>query len=562
MGLWRSSPPRLRRESAEYGRRWCRLDPLREEAHRRLMELFVANGRHADALRQYRECVRILDEELGVPPLPETTALYHAVQSDRANLVQQPLEPPELPALPPRTPPSPLIGRAADLARMRSVYRQVGPDARLLIVDGEPGIGKTRLAEALVAEAVTAGAAILSARCYEGETSLAYAPIIQALQEALSDERLHERLNNLPAQHVAEAARLLPELGTDRPLPALPALAAPGAQFRFYEGLAQLLAALLDGPVPGIFWLDDVHWLDAASQELLLYLLHRWRKRPFLMLLCWRSEGLTPAHPLPLLAATLRRAGASETIHPERFTVAQVRDLLLDSGRRFAPDLPQRLFAEAEGLPFFVVEYLNALDPEDLTAAKLEAVGLPTSVRDLLHNRLARIGDVERQIVQAAAAIGHGFDAPVIEAASGRSAEETVGALELLAARGLLVEEPGRLHLQPRKAAGPGLRGNGPGAAPAAAPPPGGDPQPAARQRRRRIRPDRQSLSAGRRGSRGRRLLHPGRRAGPHPLRASGCHPLFPGRAGAGRAGRLAAARRLRRIARAPRRLSRGARQL
>ncbi len=431
-----------------YARRWCRLDPLREDAHRRLMQLLAVNGRYTDALMQYRECVRILDEELGVSPLPETTDLYHAVQNDRVtnrqdDQVKETLSLTPSPRQPvvahPLTLSSPLIGREAELAQMQQLYRQVGPDGRLLIIEGEPGIGKTRLAEALVEWAVASGAAVLSARCYEGETNLTYAPIIQALQEGLTAEA-GDRIDALPVHHIAGAARLLPQLAEGRILPALPTLSAPGEQVRFYDSITHLLTALLSGPVPGIFWLDDVHWLDSASQEMLLYLLHRLQKRPFLILLCGRVEELSPTHPLSLPAAALRRTGASDTISPRRFTVQQVQQLLMASGMGFPAELPQRLFAETEGLPFFVVEYLNVLEQDNGVLAADAALTIPATVRDLLHNRLIPIGAAERQILQTAAAVGHSFDLGLVQAGSGRSAEEVVTALEMLMARGLLAE--------------------------------------------------------------------------------------------------------------------------
>ena len=428
----------------EYGRRWLQIDPLREEAHTRLMRLYAWAGQRSAALRQYRDCLRVLDEELGVPPLPETTALYHDIQDDK--VTRQPGAPPRSLAPSPPRPLAlspPLIGRTAELAQMQQLYRQVGPDGRFLIIEGEPGIGKTRLAAALLDAAAAHGAPILAARGYAGETNLAYAPLIQALQEGLA--RVDAAwLDALPSHHLAEAARLLPELASGRALPSPVDLDAPGAQVRFYAGVAHLLTALLNGDAPGILWLDDAHWLDAASQELLRYLLHRWRERPLLILLCWRAEELPPDSPLPPLAATLRRAGVSAAIRPARFSADQAAELLAASGLSYPPDLPARLYAETEGLPFFVVEYLHALKTHDGELGAGALPPTPASVRDLLHQRLRQIGERERQIVQTAAAIGHSFDLGLVQAASGRSAEETVSALELLTARGLLVEQTAR----------------------------------------------------------------------------------------------------------------------
>ena len=436
-----------------YARRWCQLDPLREEAHRVLMRLLAENGRANAALMQYRECVRILDEELGVAPLPQTTDLYHAIQNERVTKSDKVtrwqgdrvtgVSAVTLSSPHPFTLSSPLIGRNDELRRMQEVYRQIGADGRLLIITGEPGIGKTRLAEALLQWAAANGAVTLAARGYEGETNLAFAPLIQALQDGLTPAAA-SRLQAVQTIHLAEAARLLPALAAGRDLPAQSALSSPGEQVRFYEGVIRTLSALLDGPAPGILWLDDAHWLDSATQEFLLYLLHRWQKRPFLLIFCWRAEDLPPAMPLAPVIANLRRAGVCEMIQPARFTETQVQDLLMAAERPFSPEFGQWLFAETEGLPMFVVEYLNAL-PTDAGQHALPApLPVPASVRDLLHSRLAQAGETERQILQTAAAIGHSFNLLLVQAGSGRSDEETVTALEMLTARGLLVEHTAR----------------------------------------------------------------------------------------------------------------------
>jgi predicted ATPase len=422
----------------DLARRWLQLDPLREEAHCQLMRLYAWAGQRNTALLQYRDFVRFLDEELGVPPLSETTELYHDIKNGR---IDQPVTPLAVSVVLPRNVPSPLIGREAELRQMQQLYQQVGPDGRLLIIAGEPGIGKTRLAEALLTWSAAAGAAALHGRCYEGETNLAYAPIIQALQDGLNQAGAADRLDALPAHYLAEVARLLPQLAVGRGLPASAALNAPGEQVRFFEGIAQTLTALLAGPAPGVLWLDDVHWLDSASQEFLQYLLHRWQKRPFLILLCWRTEELSPAHPLLPLVASLYRNGISQTVNPRRFTLAQVQALLNASNITFPADLPGRLFTETEGLPFFVVEYLNALAENGALIAADATLTIPVSVRDLLHNRLVHIGETERQILQTAAIIGHSFDLGLVQAGSGRSADEAVTALEMLTLRGLLLDQ-------------------------------------------------------------------------------------------------------------------------
>ena len=132
----------------EHARRRLALDPLHEPAHRRLIELYGASGERAAALEQYRDCVRMLHRELGVAPTEETTALYHAVREGSARPAAEPAAPR---ARRPARAATRSSGASASGARCSSAYGAVGPDGRLVVLDGETGIGKTRLADELVA---------------------------------------------------------------------------------------------------------------------------------------------------------------------------------------------------------------------------------------------------------------------------------------------------------------------------------------------------------------------------------------------------------------------------
>ena len=434
---------------------WLQMDPLREDAYRQLMLLYAQSGRRSKALDQFRSCVRVLDEELGVAPLPETTALYEAIRDNQMPTLRTAGILPAILPSPPHSPPAtrysplplpPFIGRADKLQQMQQLYAQIDPDGRLLTIEGEAGIGKTRLAETFLATLPPQEAVVLFARCYEGEHNLAYAPIIQILRDGLRQPQVGAALAGISAHALAEAGRLLPELLDlqDNPLP-LASLDAPGAQNRFYEGVGQVIAALLKGRQPGVLWLDDAHWLDSASLELLLFILRRWQGRPYLIILCWRMESLPATHPLYHLTADLRRAGAGEHLQLTRFTPQEVQELSAAVIPAFAPDLPAKLFRETEGLPYFVVEYLNALVQQSPPARGSSGSELPwdipRTVRDLLIARLAQLDETERQLLQTAAAIGRVFDYDLLHLASGRSDDETVSSVETLLARGLLVEQ-------------------------------------------------------------------------------------------------------------------------
>lgn len=435
-------------EAIPLAQKWLQLDPLREEAHRHLIQLYTWTGQRTAALKQYRSCVRFLEEELGVAPLEETTALYEAVLEDRLTPPQIELPPTPLAATEAagsrQTPAAiPFVGREKDLAAANKIYDQVGPDGRFLVLSGEAGIGKTRLAEIFLDG--LGRASILRARCYPGETQLTFAPFVQAMRSGMRRPDAAALLSTLPPAALAEAARLLPELEDDIPdLPAAPPLDWPGAQGRFFDGLGRVLDALLSGEQPGVLWLDDLQWADTASLDLLAFLVRRRRERPSLLLVCWRSGDLTGSSPLRSLLAEARREGMGARVALARLQPRMVAEIVAAYGREAiaseGDQFSERLYAETEGLPFLVAAYVQTR-PE---VAEIPDSNwhMPPTVRDLFHSRLAAIAETERQILQTAAVIGRACGFQLLQTVSGRSDEETITALEAALAHLLLIEEP------------------------------------------------------------------------------------------------------------------------
>lgn len=425
----------------DFARRWLAVDPLREEAHRRLMQLYAWSGAREAALQQYREAVRILDDELGVSPLSETTALYEAIQEGRLGL---PAAPPAEqaapgPAVEPKASsrPGPLVGRESAWNELLQAYDAVTTTGRLVAITGEAGIGKTRLVEAFVEEVRARGAVTVTVACYEGEANLAYAPIAAGLRVLLRRPDAAGRQAVIPTHWLAEAARLIPELddaaGTVAPTQ------SPGAQARFFAGISETLCHLLSGERPGVLFLDDLHWADDASLDLLAYLARRLSDLPILLVASWAEDTGAQAQGsrrLRRLVADAQRAGTGHAIQLTRWRPSDVLSLVMASPhlRDRAMELTDQLYRETEGLPFFVAEYLAALDE---TA---DAWPMPQSVRELLAGRLADVDQTGRQLLQTAAVIGRSFDYATLLEASGRSEEEVVGGLERLLALGLIRE--------------------------------------------------------------------------------------------------------------------------
>jgi predicted ATPase len=333
---------------------------------------------------------------------------------------------------------------------------------RLLIIQGEAGIGKTRLAEEFLATVAKSGAEILSARCYAEQRALAYAPFVQALQSGLRDRRLGNRLAMLSAAVRAEAARLVPELAPpavppDTPLrrlrthgtahddlPAAPD--EPGAQARFLDAITQVVLALAhdSGPArqdaPGVLFLDDVQWLDEASLDLLSFLIRRLPEATLCILLAWRTEEVASDHALRRLYADELRRERAALISLSRLAQTDVQTLVNVAAQRGAPIHPalaERLYRESEGQPFFLTEALKQIERDGQLPADN---ALLASVRELLHSRLARVSETGRQLLSAAAVLGRSFDFEILDAVSGRSEQEIIEGVEELGAQGLIVE--------------------------------------------------------------------------------------------------------------------------
>src|SRR5215211_1674069 len=281
--------------------RWLELDPLHEPAHRELIRLYAWSGDRAAALEQYRTCVRTLSRELGVAPVEETATLYE--QLNEAGLAPPPAVNAQAAApraAKPGAPPElPLVGREDELTALLAAHAAAQPDGGLAVIEGEAGIGKTRLASELANQARSRGAVVLSARCHDDEAGLPYGPVVELLREAVEVAESGDWPDVLSPQRLADASLLLPELaGLRRDLPDVLPLDGPGAQVRLLEGVASVISAACEGPGPGIVFLDDVHAADEATLDAISYLGRRLRGRALLLVLGWRSEGVPPGHRL------------------------------------------------------------------------------------------------------------------------------------------------------------------------------------------------------------------------------------------------------------------------
>jgi DNA-binding SARP family transcriptional activator len=238
--------------------RWLQLDPLAEEAYRRLMRLQMAQGDHSAALQVYAACKARLAEALQVDPSPETVALAELIRADaghRAAVLALPSSTLQESRAQTEVVP-PLVGRAAPFTQLISRYQQArqGQPQAVLIV-GEAGIGKTRLAFEFVAWARAQGADVLSGQAFEVGGRLPYQPLVEAIRLRLEEENALEDLLDDP--WLIELARILPELRVRYPDLPVPTEDELTARVRLFEAVARLMDALAQRR-PLVLLLDDL----------------------------------------------------------------------------------------------------------------------------------------------------------------------------------------------------------------------------------------------------------------------------------------------------------------
>ena len=425
------------------------LDPLREDVQREAMRLQYLTGDRVGAIRRYEQLRRRLDDELGVPPMAETQQVYDAIVTDtllpaprlaRANGAGAPLGWAQPAHAGQRAGAArhaallPFTGRSAELAAMAAAAEA----GQLVLVMGEPGIGKTRLVEEFLQDA---GGLVLVGAARELDHALPYQPVVEALRSLTGQcewPELRSQLGLSPVWMV-EVARLLPELmPSDTP-------AAPVAadESRLREGVSQLMRALARrGPVT--FFIDDLQWADTATLGLLGYLVRQ--QLPGLTVVgATRPPELRS--PLARLTHALMREGRLGQVQLSRLTLDETRQIARHLSAESAEELAEWLQRNGEGNPYIIAELVRyardtgILRPDgslELAAFSDAAPVVPPTIYSLIVSRLARLPEPARRVLDAATAVGREFASDVVAHVAALSEDAVLDALDELVAAGLV----------------------------------------------------------------------------------------------------------------------------
>ena len=342
---------------------------------------------------------------------------------------------------------APFVGRNNEYGLLIGLTARLTAGAGYtVLIEGEPGIGKSRLLREVARYAHAQDLPTLATNCYEIERAIPYQPVIDLATRAL-DSVSAAALRTLAPVSLAELAALVPEVGERVPdLPQLSNDFPEARQARLSRAVDQLLEAWR-GDRPAVLMVDDIQWADDASAQVLHYLARNAAQRPVLVIYAYRDDAVDGDERFAQLVESLRRDTDARRVPLARLSYADTESLVasLVDANLGAPGLAERLHRETEGNPFFLMSILQSLS-EGETRLEPRASGtpglLPDALRAALRVRLAHVPRAIRPLLETAAVIGRRFDFDTLLDVTHESEAQLFDAVEVLVRRRLLREEP------------------------------------------------------------------------------------------------------------------------
>jgi DNA-binding CsgD family transcriptional regulator/tetratricopeptide (TPR) repeat protein len=317
-----------------------------------------------------------------------------------------------------------LVGREADLAELRDALKRTrSAEPSTMLVGGEAGVGKTRLVEEFCRSATADGARVLTGQSLElGEEGLPFGPIAAALRELV-----HRDGPGVLDGRERDFARLLPELGP-------PPEAAETRRGYLFELVASLLSRLSETQ-PLVLVLEDLHWADRSTRDLIGFLVRAARLPHVLLIGTYRTDELHRGHPLRPFLAELDRVRGVQRLELDRLdregTAAMLAQLL---GAEPEPRTVDTISERTQGNPFFIEQFALSGDPD--------CSDIPNSLRDLLLARVDQLPDAAQRVLRVAAVGGTRFGHELLASVVGVDEAALESSLRAIAAAQLIVVDP------------------------------------------------------------------------------------------------------------------------
>jgi DNA-binding SARP family transcriptional activator/tetratricopeptide (TPR) repeat protein len=423
-------------------------NPMRERLWSQRMLTLYRSGRQAEALRVFQDLRSVLVDELGIEPghdvtwmeqaiLAQDPALDYPVPPERteAALVEVPAEVAAAgrPVMvPPGVDEGPLVGRAgesAELARWWSGARQ--SYARVLLVDGDSGVGKTRLVAELARQAEAGGAVVLWGRCDE-DPVVPFQPFAEALSRYFHSVSA-DRISRMPEWQLSELSRLVVRLREYAPGAEEDPSEPESDRFRFFEAVTATLEEFA-ARTPILIVVDDLHWADQPTLLLLRHVLRSFDRDNLGMVGMWIDTEVPPHHRLRAVLADFRMDRRVDTVHLRGLSRDAVEQLLRDS--KAPPGLAAELYDLTDGNPLFLDEMIRQLSYRDASSADGETpvppdLSPPEAIRELVARRVSRQSEDVIYLLQAAAVAGREFEAGIVAEAAELGPSQRLDAFDL-----------------------------------------------------------------------------------------------------------------------------------